>query len=75
MFLENSDHNSSVSDVTELTKSHSETVTKCHDQNDVMPKVSVLGDPDTEILESENQIVEGLVQELSLSVFGTASFE
>jgi hypothetical protein len=40
-----------------------------------MPKVSVLGDPDTEILESENQIVEGLVQELSLSVFGTASFE
>jgi hypothetical protein len=45
------------------------TVTKCHDQN------SVLGDSDTtsEVPESENQIVEGLVQELFCVEFGSAS--
>jgi len=44
-------------------------VTKCHDQN------SVFGDSDTtsEVPESENQIVEGLVQELACVEFGSAS--
>ena len=59
------------------TKSHSadvKTVTKCHNQNDVISKVSVLDESDTtsEILESENQIVKGLVQELT-SEFSFAS--
>ena len=49
-------------------------MTKCHNQNDVISKVSVLDESDTtsEILESENQIVEGLVQELT-SEFSFAS--
>src|SRR5437763_5938816 len=54
---ENPGYNNSTNN-SKLTKSHSETVTKCHDQN------SVLDDPNDDILESENQIVEGLVQEL-----------
>ncbi|CAB4437820.1 unnamed protein product [Rhizophagus irregularis] len=57
---ENSEHNHSANN-TELTKSYSEnvkTVTKCHDQN------STLDDPNVDILESENQIVDGLMQEL-----------
>ncbi|CAG8518311.1 3255_t:CDS:2 [Funneliformis caledonium] len=62
---ENPGHNNSINN-SELTKSHSETVTKCHDQN------SVLDDPNDDILESENQIVEGLVQELT-SEFSFAS--
>jgi hypothetical protein len=50
------------------------TVTKYHDQNEVTLKVSALDEPDTtsEVLESENQIVEGLVQELT-SEFSSAS--
>ena len=62
---ENPGHNNSTNN-SELTKNHSETVTKCHDQN------SVLDDPNDDILESENQIVEGLVQELT-SEFSFAS--
>src|SRR5439155_8639577 len=62
---ENPGHNNSTNN-SELTKSHSENLTKCHDQN------SVLDDPNDDILESENQIVEGLVQELT-SEFSFAS--
>ncbi|RIA91181.1 hypothetical protein C1645_822424 [Glomus cerebriforme] len=61
----NPGHNNSTNN-SELTKSHSETMTKCHDQN------SVLDDPNDDILESENQIIEGLVQELT-SEFSFAS--
>ena len=68
MSRENSGHNSSANNSgdTELTKSHSETVTKCHDQN------GALEGPNVDILELENQIVEGLVQELT-SEFSPAS--
>jgi hypothetical protein len=76
---ENPRHNNSTDNSGDIkpTKSHSEdvkTVTKCHNQNDVISKVSVLDESDTtsEILESENQIVEGLVQELT-SEFSFAS--
>ncbi|CAG8634725.1 7597_t:CDS:2, partial [Funneliformis caledonium] len=51
---ENPKHNNFTNN-SELTKSYSETVTKCHDQN------SILDDPNDDILKSENQIVEGLV--------------
>jgi hypothetical protein len=65
MSRENSGHNNSSNNSgdTELTKSHSETGTKCHDQN---------GAPNVDILELENQIVEGFVQELT-SEFSSAS--
>ncbi|KAF0404055.1 hypothetical protein F8M41_009109 [Gigaspora margarita] len=74
-----SDYNSSTenSGDIKLTKNHLEdvkTVAKCHDQNDVISKVSVFDESDTtsEILESENQIVAGLVQKLA-SEFSSAS--
>ncbi|GES88172.1 hypothetical protein GLOIN_2v1708780 [Rhizophagus clarus] len=76
---ENPGHNNSTNNSGDIkpTKSHSEdvkTMTKCHNQNDVISKVSVLDESDTtsEILELENQIVEGLVQELT-SKFSFAS--
>ncbi|CAG8540981.1 9184_t:CDS:2 [Funneliformis mosseae] len=47
IFSENPRHNNSTNN-SELTKSHSKTVTKCHDQN------SVLDNPNNDILELEN---------------------
>ncbi|GBC07675.1 hypothetical protein RclHR1_07610005 [Rhizophagus clarus] len=72
-------HNNSTNNSSDIkpTKSHLEdmkTVTKYHNQNDVISKVSVLDESDTisEILKLKNQIVKGLVQELT-SEFSFAS--